>query len=84
MDWNNDGRIDSKDYTLFHEVFNKESSSAKSIYNAGEYDYSEPSTKGIVGFVICEVLALVNLFCGDINATVGLGLIGLIILTFWK
>ena len=84
MDWNNDGKIDGKDFTLFHEVVDKESASAKSTYNDGGYDYSEPSTKGIVAFVICEVLALVNLFCGDINATVGLGLIGLIILTFWK
>lgn len=84
MDWNNDGRIDGKDYTLFHEVIDKESSSAKTTYNAGSYDDSGPSTKGIVGFIICEVLALVNLFCADINSAVSLGLLGFVILTFWK
>lgn len=26
MDWNHDGKVDGKDYALFHEVINKESS----------------------------------------------------------
>ena len=84
MDWNNDGRIDGKDYTLFHEVVDKDSQSTKSTNNTGSYDDSGPSTKGLIGFVICEVLALVNLFCMDINAMFSLGILGFVILTFLK
>lgn len=38
MDWNNDGRIDGKDYTLFHEIVDKDSQSTKPTNNTGSYN----------------------------------------------
>jgi hypothetical protein len=52
MDWNNDGKIDGRDYALYKSVIDTDSGSSGS----GSYSGGSSSAKWIVGLIIVYVV----------------------------
>ena len=57
MDWNNDGKIDGRDYALYKSVIDTDSNSSSSN-SSGSSSYSDTPTaaKWIIGLIIVYVI----------------------------